>query len=268
MTLANNIRRTVLGGLAAALPINAQADSFFRAVNAPGNQLDQRVSYSETELNGKQDRTLTETSIAKWWPTFIKEENWNAGPWVSAVVPYSSRDNGKAQSSGLRDVSFSAVGRLQGYLDEQKKDSFNIVLGGGVTLPTGDDRAVPALGTGRTDVYGELATTSLLGKWQINSATRYTFTEDKGGKNVPDVLYNGVAVGYQISPKWIVGVGASAEMQMGKGQSSYQLQAGPIARFTPNPKSKRVHFEAGARKVFGKETQEGFNVALWTRVNF
>ncbi len=271
--MRNRFRRGLDGilVLASALvsPLNVRGDTFFKGAPGPKGspgQVDQRISYSEMELDGKNDKTLKESTLLKWWPSYARGSI-DTGPFVIVGVPYLWRDDGKASSSGLGDIW--AGGGIRETYPFGKNNSFNYFAGAGVTFPTGDEMAKPSLGNGRVDVNPILWTTTLFdgGKYEASTSFGYTSTGKSNGKENPDVIDAGLAIGTQITPKIKVGVRVAGVVQLleesGK-EKKYQIQTGPIARYKFGPD---FHIEAFLGPVFGREMSSGFSGTVMGRFN-
>ncbi|MEK6910705.1 MAG: transporter [Nanoarchaeota archaeon] len=225
-------------------------------------QFDQRVSYSDRELNGNRTQASTGNSIFKYWNGNEK------GIWAFLNVPFREVSNNSGKSSGLGDVSLGIGPR--GRIDLGENGNLYLLSYVGLNLPTGDVDKRPALGNGRLDKkVGLFSTYSTSDKrFGLDISLEYNFTgENNLGVKPSDELSAGMIVSGKISDKWKFGTGAVGTMkQYGKNDGDHQLSLRGILRYDHSKKWHSVFILD--KDVSTRNMPSGFNTTALIRYNF
>ena len=121
---------------------------------------------------------------------------------VGIIVPSIFKDveqvGTMTSSSGLGDISlFAKYVVLQ---VDRHRETFRLAPKAVVKLPTADDNASPALGSGSTDVSLGLVGAWLKNRWGIYGEGLYRITGEGNGRQYGDAVVYNAALAYRLSP--------------------------------------------------------------------
>lgn len=229
-----------------------RADDFVKGMRGPtDHQADLRLAYSENDAGVK---ATTETLLLKYW------DGKEIGKFGLLAIPYKQIDTPKSSSEGVGDLTLSLGPRAS------FGKSLHFMSYAGLTLPTGDDKAKPALGTGRIDLKLGLTGTYQFPdkKSELDLAIERTFTgEDRRGVNPTDETYFGVFAGRTLTDRLKFGLGFT-EFRKDNGDYTASLRA--IARYTFSP---NWHGEVVVDKSIATENMPSWQSrGLFVRHNF
>ncbi len=229
--------KKIIGMGALALALNANAQSVFNGLRGPTNfQVDDRTSYASKEAqDGKATETSANSLILKYW------NGTNKGVFGFVNVPYKKVASGALESEGLGDVTFGVGPRFETRIGESK---LGILSYAGASLATGDERAKPALGTGRDDfkvgLFGTVVSDSK--RYEADFLADYLLTK---GSEISNEINGGIVLGGKVHEnlRLVAGPGLNYK-EGGKNDGDYSLSGRANIRYTPDGKlGRRVHFE-------------------------
>ena len=256
---------SAVGALAIALTPEINASDINIGARAPETnyQFDERIGFSERDLNGSKTKAIVSNSILKYW------NGDKLGMWAFVNVPYKEVSNDTGRSVGFGDVSLGLGPR--GRIDLGEKGNLHWISYAGLNLPTGDTDNKPNLGNGRLDKKVGLFSTymTLDKKVGVDTSLEYNFTgENNLGKKPSDELYAGAIVNRKIANNWRLGVGSIGTLkQNGKNDGDYLLTARGVLRF--DHPSKKWHAVILADKdISSRNMPSGYGVTGLVRYNF
>lgn len=225
-------------------------------------QFDQRVSYSDRELNGNRTQSAIANSIFKYWNGDEK------GMWAFLNVPFREVSNNFGRSSGLGDVSLGIGPR--GRIDLGENGNLHLLSYAGLNLPTGDAEKMPALGNGRLDKKFGLFSTYLTfdKKFGVDTSIEYNFTgENKLGIKPSDELSAGMILSSKIVDKWRFGTGAIGTIKKyERNDGDHQISWRNIIRYDHSKKWHSVLIFD--KDISTRKMPSGFNTTALIRYNF
>lgn len=238
------------GAILASQP--ARADDFAKGMRGPtDHQADLRLGYTE---NDQGVQAYTETLLLKYW------DGKEIGKFGLLALPYKQIDGPKSDSEGVGDLTLSLGPRAS------FGKRLHFMSYAGLSLPTGDDKAKPALGTGRIDLKLGLTGTYQFPdkKTELDLAIERTFTgENRLGVNPSAETYFGVFAGRTLTDRLKFGLGFT-EFRRDNGDYNRSLRA--IARYTFSPS---WHIELVGDKTIDRENMpEAQSVGVFVRRNF